>query len=150
MNGGWFWWGKKGGHDGYKKLYRMMFDRLVKFHKLNNLLWVYGPNEVTPPHVDSYSAYYPGDDVVDVLGTDVYHTNFAKEQYDQLLAVAKDKPIAIAESGSVPSPDVLKEQPRWVWFMYWYDPPDFGDVGQAIRQTYDSEQVITLDKRSQR
>ena len=89
MNGGWFWWGQKRGPDGYQKLYRMLFDRLVNFHKLNNLIWVYGANEVTPPNVDPYDTCYPGDDVVDVLGTDIYHTGFARNQYDQLLALAR-------------------------------------------------------------
>jgi len=27
MNGDWFWWGKKAGDNGYKKLYRMLYDR---------------------------------------------------------------------------------------------------------------------------
>jgi mannan endo-1,4-beta-mannosidase len=145
MNGGWFWWGKKPGDDGYKKLYRMLFDRLVNFHHLNNLIWIYGANEVTP-NVDPYDTYYPGDDVVDILGTDIYHTNFAKNQYDQLLALAKDKPIALAEVGAVPSPEILKEQPRWTWFMYWNDPPDSGPEGQAIRAVYNCDQAITFDK----
>jgi len=146
MNGGWFWWGKKPGPDGYKKLYRMLFDRLVNFHKLNNLIWVYGANEATPPGVDPYDTYYPGDDVVDVLGTDVYHTNFAKEQYDQLLAVAKDKPIALGEVGSVPSPEVLKDQPRWTWFMVWDDPTEGGATAKGIRATYNCDQAITLNQ----
>jgi mannan endo-1,4-beta-mannosidase len=146
MNGGWFWWGKKPGPDGYKKLYRMLFDRLVTFHKLNNLIWVYGANEASPPNVDTYDTYYPGDDVVDVLGTDVYHSNFAKTQYDQLLAVAKDKPIALAEVGSVPSPDVLKEQPRWTWFMVWDDPTEGGTTARGIRATYNCDQAITLNQ----
>jgi mannan endo-1,4-beta-mannosidase len=145
MNGGWFWWGKKPGPDGYKKLYRMLFNRLVNFHKLNNLIWIYGANEVTPG-VDPYGTYYPGDDVVDILATDIYHSGFAKEQYDQLLALAKDKPIALAEVGAVPSPEILKEQPRWTWFMYWGDPPDGGTEGQAIRTIYNCDQTITFDK----
>ena len=29
-----------------KKLYRMMYDRLVHFHHLNNLIWIFGGNEV--------------------------------------------------------------------------------------------------------
>jgi len=146
MNGGWFWWGKKAGPDGYKKLYRMLFDRLVNFHKLNNLIWVYGANEVTPPNVDPYDTYYPGDDVVDVLGTDIYHTNFARNQYDQLLAVARDKPIALAEVGAAPSPEVLKEQPRWTWFMVWDDPTEGGATARGMRATYNCDQAITLSK----
>ena len=45
MNGDWFWWGKKKGEDGYKKLWSMMYDRFVNFHGLNNLLWVFNTNE---------------------------------------------------------------------------------------------------------
>ncbi len=145
MNGGWFWWGKKAGPDGYKKLYRMLFDRLVNFHKLNNLIWVYGCNEVTPG-VDAYDTYYPGDDVVDVLGTDVYHSGFAREQYDQLLALAKDKPIALAEVGAAPSPEILKEQPRWTWFMVWDDPTEGGATARTIRAAYNCDQAITWNK----
>jgi mannan endo-1,4-beta-mannosidase len=146
MNGGWFWWGKKTGDDGYKKLYRMLYDRLVNFHKLNNLIWIYGANEVTPPNVDPYDMYYPGDDVVDILSTDIYHTRFAKEQYDQLLALAKNKPIALAEVGAAPSPDILKEQPRWTWFMLWGDPPDGGPNAETLRAVYNCDQAVTFDK----
>ena len=46
MNGGWFWWGRKTGEMGYRKLYRMLFERLTHFHKLNNLLWVFNANEL--------------------------------------------------------------------------------------------------------
>ena len=101
MNGDWFWWGKKPGDDGYKKLWRMLYDRLVNFHGLNNLIWVYNCNE-TRANVDPYTEYFPGHDVVDVLATDVYSTGFAKEQYDELLALAGDKPIAWAKSARSP------------------------------------------------
>jgi mannan endo-1,4-beta-mannosidase len=145
MNGGWFWWGGKKGDDGYKKLYRMLFDRLVNFHGLNNLLWVFNANEVKPG-VGSYADYYPGDDVVDILATDVYSEGFNRENYDELLELAKDKPIALGEVGAVPSSKILEEQPRWVWFMLWGDP--FGGI-QSNRQffeIYRDEKVITLDE----
>jgi len=146
MNGGWFWWGKRPGPDGYQKLYRMLFDRLVNFHKLNNLIWVYGANEVTPPNVDPYDACYPGDDVVDVLATDIYHTGFARNQYDQLLALAKDKPIALAEVGAAPSPEIMKAQPRWTWFMVWDDPTEGSPTAHTIRAAYNSDLAVSLDQ----
>jgi mannan endo-1,4-beta-mannosidase len=146
MNGNFFWWGQKRGPDGYQKLYRMLFDRLVNFHKLNNLIWIYGANEVTPPYVDPYDTCYPGDDVVDVLGTDIYHTGFARNQYDQLLALAKNKPIALAEVGAAPSPEILKDQPRWTWFMVWDDPTEGSATARGIRAAYSCDQAITLDK----
>ncbi|MFI5193265.1 MAG: glycoside hydrolase family 26 protein [Chitinophagales bacterium] len=137
MNGGWFWWGKKKGEDGYKKLYRMMYDRFVKFHGLNNLLWVYNTNEFKPG-VDSLAEYYPGDDVVDIITTDVYTQGFDQENYDQITRLAGNKPIALGEVGALPSPEILKAQPRWAWFMNW------GDPGGKSFDTYKSSQVIKL------
>jgi mannan endo-1,4-beta-mannosidase len=84
--------------------------------------------------------------VVDVLGTDIYSIDFAREQYDQLLALAKDKPIALAEVGAAPSPEILKEQPRWTWFMFWGDPMEWRGRAREIRAAYNCYQVITFDK----
>jgi mannan endo-1,4-beta-mannosidase len=146
MNGGWFWWGKKPGAKGYKKLYRMMFDRFVNFHGLNNLIWVYSPNEVREG-IDGYDTYYPGADVVDILASDVYRNGFSDADYQQLLSVAHGKPIALGEVGEPPSVDVLKRQPRWLWFMVWGDlkapdslgVPDYSGV-------YESSQTLTHDE----
>lgn len=60
--GKWFWWGAKG-PEPCKTLWRLMFDRLVKKHRLNNLIWVW--NSADP-------AWYPGDDTVDIMSIDAY------------------------------------------------------------------------------
>ena len=145
MNGDWFWWGKKKGADGFKKLWRMMFDRLVNFHKLNNLIWVYNTNEFKNG-VDPHDKYFPGHDVVDILAMDVYSEGFNRVNYDQLLALAGDKPIALGEVGKLPSAEKLKEQPRWTWFMAWGDFSEFGNDFDSVLQTYKSENVLTLDE----
>jgi mannan endo-1,4-beta-mannosidase len=145
MNGGWFWWGKRPGDAGYKKLYRMLFERLTRFHHLTNLVWVYGANELGPG-VDPYETEYPGADVVDVLATDVYHGGFARRDYDELSALAGTKPIALAEVGAVPSEEILEQEPRWSWFMSWGDPSGEKDGGQALRAIYDSAKTTTLDE----
>lgn len=145
MNGDWFWWGKKAGDTGYKKLYRMLFDRLVYFHKLNNLIWVFNANEAKNG-VDSADTYYPGDDVVDILAIDAYTEGFNRSNYDQLLALAKEKPIALGEVGRLPSPDTLRNQPRWTWFMSWGDPSGFWMGGPGFLATYSSEEALTLDE----
>jgi mannan endo-1,4-beta-mannosidase len=120
MNGGWFWWGRKTGPDGYKKLYRMLFDRLANFHKLNNLIWVFDANQLNS-NVDSYETYYPGDDVVDIVATDVYR-GFHQDDYESLLKLAGSKPVALGEVGAPPTEQVLRDQPRWAWFMSWGEP----------------------------
>lgn len=60
--GGWFWWGAKG-PEPCKKLWALLHDRLTNHHQINNLIWVW--NSVLP-------EWYPGDDTVDILSTDVY------------------------------------------------------------------------------
>ena len=149
MNGGWFWWGQKRGENGYKKLYRMLYDRLVNFHKLNNLIWVYNANEVKPG-VDHYADYYPGDDVVDILATDVYTEGFNQENYDELLDLAKTKPIALGEVGAVPSLDIIHSQPKWTWFMLWGSPGagGFGDFQKFMdfKNVYESDEAITYNE----
>lgn len=140
INGGWFWWNGKPGDNGSKKLYRMLFNRLVNFHKLNNLIWVYNCNEIKEG-VAPYDSVYPGDDVVDILATDVYRNAFDPNDYNQLLAVAGDKPIALGEVGALPTPEKLREQPRWTWFMVW------GNLDRrASREVYDCNETLTLEE----
>ena len=145
MNGGWFWWGRSDGDNGYKKLYRMLYDRLVRFHHLDNLIWVFNANEIRED-VDPYSDYYPGADVIDVLATDVYKNGFAASDYEQLLALAAGKPIALGEVGHVPTIEILRSQPRWVWFMCWGDPITNWKEAAAIRASFDSAEVLTWEE----
>lgn len=140
MNGAWFWWGQKKGDNGYKRLWRMMYDRLVNFHGLDNLLWVYNTNEFKAG-VDPHDTYYPGDDVVDIIATDVYTEGFNQVNYDQIVALAGDKPIALGEVGNPPTTEILEAQPRWTWFMRWGDP-----VGRGTRELFDSDRIITHDE----
>jgi len=145
MNGGWFWWGKKEGDNGYKKLWQMMFDRFVNFQGLDNLIWVYNTNEFKEG-VDPHGTYYPGDDYVDILATDVYSEGFNQVNYDQLLELAGDKPVALGEVGDNPSPDKLEEQPRWTWFMSWGEPDGFGRDFRNTLRLYGSDRVLTLEE----
>jgi mannan endo-1,4-beta-mannosidase len=149
MNGPWFWWGDKKGEDGYKRLYKMLFERLVNFHKINNLIWVFNANEINPPWVDKYESFYPGAEFVDILATDVYRNNYSKNDYESLLELANGKPIALGEVGHLPTPGQLKEQPKWVWFMAWADIFFNGNKQEERSAIYSSEQTITLKELNQ-
>lgn len=121
MNGGWFWWGKQKGKNGYVKLWKMMFDRYVNHHNLNNLIWVWNPNAPNK-YADDYEFYYPGDQYVDVLATDIYNKDYKQLYHDELLELAKGKPIAIGETGPMIRVDsLMKAQSQYVWFMGWRD-----------------------------
>jgi mannan endo-1,4-beta-mannosidase len=145
MNGAWFWWGGRPGPDGFSKLYRMLYDRLVHYHKLNNLIWIFGGNEIRE-NVAPYAGFFPGQDEVDVLATDVYQTNFAGPDYDDLLALAQGKPIALAEVGPLPTVEVLKKQPRWGWFTAWGDIAGGHQDRAAVLALLASDEVMTWDE----
>jgi hypothetical protein len=49
---------------------------------------------------------------------DIYG-EFLQSYYDDMLALAGDKPIALAEVGAMPTLDMLANQPGWAYFMMW-------------------------------
>ena len=117
----WFWWGAAGA-DAYKKLWRLMYDRMVNHHKLNNLIWVW-----TSQVGDS--TWYPGDEYVDVIGRDNYKALQypLMKEYNTLAARYPDKIIALAECGNGDEVNmalwskIWERGSRWCWFMPWYD-----------------------------
>jgi len=119
-NGNWFWWGGRKGENGFIALYRMTYDRMVNYHHLNNLIWVWNSNAPNPPNAGRYADFYPGRRYCDILATDVYG-EFKQHYHDELAGLAEGIPIALGEVGGAPSPEILKVQPKWTWFMVWAD-----------------------------
>jgi mannan endo-1,4-beta-mannosidase len=106
---------------------------------------VYNTNEVKE-NVDPHDTYYPGDDYVDILATDVYTEGFNELNYDQLLELAGNKPVALGEVGAVPSLEILEAQPRWTWFMCWGEPRGFGRDFRGFLELFNSEQVLNHEE----
>ena len=116
MGGGWFWWGTK--HttaDEYKALFRFTIDYLVHTKGLTNMVVCYSPNGGFQ-NAQGYLTWYPGDDVVDILGLDEYEwpgaTNWADNLQKSLnivvqVAKTKQKLAALAETGFENVPDSL-------------------------------------------
>lgn len=110
--GSWFWWGQAlCSTEQYKMLWQMTFDRLCQ-NGVNNLLLAYSPG-MEPNTVEEYLERYPGDNIIDVIGTDIYQYDSLqyKEQLDKELAIMTtvgrrhDKPIALTETGLEGIPD---------------------------------------------
>jgi mannan endo-1,4-beta-mannosidase len=113
--GKWFWWGAKGPAP-FKKLWRLTCDRLVRVHGLHNLVWVFTD--------DTDPAWYPGDDVVDVVGIDAYPKNrgdvMAGRWIDLSARYAGRKPIALTECRGVPDvPAMYRLRCPWAYFVSW-------------------------------
>ena len=149
MNGVWFWWGNKKGKDGIAKLWKMMYDRYTHYHKLNNLLWVWGangPRDIPGDEAYAYKDFYPGHQYVDILGTDIYHSDYEQKDYNELLALAQGRIIALTEVGTLLSEEVLKAQPKWVWFLVWSSFLWTDNSRERVKEIYNSEKTITHDK----
>ena len=69
--GSWFWWGwRLCSASEYKALFQLTHDYFVQERGLTNLIWCFSPNG--PITREDYLSRYPGDDYVDMLGTDIY------------------------------------------------------------------------------
>ena len=113
----WFWWGA-GGPEPFKKLWRLMFDRMTHHHGLDNLIWVWTSQVIDPD-------WYPGDDYVDMVGRDIYDEQAAstiKSQFTTLQSRYPGKPVALSECGNVANISAQwNTGARWLWFVPWYD-----------------------------
>jgi mannan endo-1,4-beta-mannosidase len=146
MNGDWFWWGFRPGPRGTQALYPLMFDHFTKKRGLNNLLWVWNANKVNDEgNAGPYRDYYPGHAYVDILATDIYHSDYRDQQYEDLVKLAEGKPVALGEIGPVPPPDLLERQPRWAWFMIWCDYLDAQNTHEAIQALYHHPRVLSRE-----
>ena len=137
MNGGWFWWG--GNPDRFKRLWAMTYDRFTHHHGLNNLLWAWNPDKPYP----GVENFFPGNDTVDLFGTDIYPARdrketYPQEWYDRMKALAGDKPLALSEMSEIPNPESLEKQP-WAWFMGWDDLIFSANKEENIKAAFASE-----------
>ncbi|HEY6565060.1 MAG TPA: glycosyl hydrolase, partial [Pirellulaceae bacterium] len=116
--GGWFWWGARGA-EPFKQLWNLMYDRLTNTHDLHNLIWVYTSSTAEGPHLD----WYPGDDVVDIVGADVYtdrSSSQSGEWYDLRDVYDGRKMVTLSETGFPPDPALMRERGvEWSWFSPW-------------------------------
>jgi mannan endo-1,4-beta-mannosidase len=118
MNGEWFWWGGRQGEYSTIRLYLQLFDRLVNYHKLNNLIWMWNVDRPSTPS-RKFTNFYVGSNYFDIASLDVYGSDFNQNYYDSLLSLAKGKPVALGEVGNPPTPDVIKRQPKWTYYVIW-------------------------------
>lgn len=151
--GGWFWWGAKGA-DNFKELWKLMYDRLVNVHGLDNLIWVWSAAD---------KDWYPGDEYVDIIGEDIYA---AKHSYDSqankfmeaLNYTEGTKLITLSENGVLTDPDQLIEDAiPWSWNCTWggeFVVPWVGATNYVetytsldmLKKYYNHEYVLTKDE----
>lgn len=156
--GGWFWWGI-GGSTCYKSLYRLVYDRMVKVNGVKNLIWVWNIERDPSIGYDCSAlnpAWYPGDDVVDVIGIDIY--NSANDQKSNINCYSKivdgmgaKKLLALTENGPIPDVDSMATDGAvWSWWMPWYNTWSSGFLNQTADNVWSRNlkdpRIISLGK----
>lgn len=144
--GGWFWWGAKG-PEPLKELWRLVFDRMVNHHGLNNLIWVW----TSEPGDEEW---YPGDEYVDIVGRDIYKDGDHSSQVLEFNALNDQfggkKMITLSEVGSFPNVDnLMKDEAEWSWYMPWYGGHTRDSKHNSLdlwKTMFAHEYVITLDE----
>jgi mannan endo-1,4-beta-mannosidase len=128
--GSWFWWGGRlCTAQEYIELYRHTWLYFTKERGLTNILWCYSPNGPLKP--EDYMSRYPGDEFVDILGTDIYEfvapnealedagDRFYEQVEDMLTTLAAisyehDKLMCLSETGLESIPDTT----WWTEYLY--------------------------------
>lgn len=137
--GKWFWWGASG-PKAFKALWSLMHQRFIEHHNLHHLIWVYTANP-------SYPEWYPGGDMVDVVGMDIYGSPGASNdpQWEGIKAQFDgNKLITLAETGPIVVPTAVEAfQTMWSYFNTW-DITGYSITEEEVRQVYDSAVVASL------
>lgn len=143
-----FWWGND--KEAYKWLWKLMYERQTKYHKLNNLIWVWSAQN---------ADWYVGDKYCDVLSCDVYDDGNKDAQVNIMLflqSISKNKPIAMSECGSFPDiQSIAGEKAMWAFIGQWggnYLMTDDGKLAEEnntaaeLIKTYNNNLTLTRDK----
>lgn len=150
--GGWFWWGAEG-PEPCKELYRLLYDKLTNEYGLDNLIWVW--TGYTSP---ASSSWYPGDDVVDIVGYDKYNaadglpnlSSIASTFYSLVQSTDGQKMVAMSENDSIPSlENLVNDRAAWLYFCPWYMnylTSEQNNPVDNLVEIYNSEYCITLDE----
>jgi glycosyl hydrolase family 26 len=125
LNGGWFWWGKgQCSPDEMKQLWHYTIHYLKNEKNIHNLLYAYNTDKFNSG--SEYIERYPGDDIIDILGFDIYQagalrenaafTTFLSRDLDLIdsIAAAHHKIPAMTEFGC----NLLPDSTWWTKVFY--------------------------------
>lgn len=149
-SGGWFWWGNCK-PESYIKLWNTMYDRMTNEHNLTNLIWVWNAQD---------PDWYPGDETVDIVSTDIYAEKLVDSSYSGSFAELAEIPtenklVALSENGCVMDPDkVMETNSRWLYWGTWSDPftlkqgwlNDEYTSMETLDKAYQSDRTLTLEE----
>ncbi len=143
-----YWWSRD--PESYLWLYRLVFDRMVNFHGLDNLIWIWNGQS---------AEFYPGDERCDIISLDVYPEQDVGGAGVNFMLLAREisdaKMAAVSECSVLPNPDEMsRDKAAWAFCSVFSG--DYADVAGELSQKYMSltdwdlfysaDSVVTLDE----
>jgi mannan endo-1,4-beta-mannosidase len=134
-----------------------MQDRILNFHGVHNLIWVFNPGVSCnggswPPYQTSElprrKAFYPGDAFCDITGIDLYEYDPAvrgtfsstgktyRDAWNMMKAIAPSKMIALCEAEGLPDPAKCFTDPDyapWLYCLPWFSDTYTDNTSGATR-----------------
>lgn len=141
MNQEKFWWGGRPGPDGSARLFRLTHDYLTRVKGLGNLIWTWDVQDLR----FDWDGYHPGGGYFDLMALDVYSMGFTDRLYGEMLRLAGDKPIALGEVAAMPTPEVLRRQPRYAFVMGWSDLAFSRNAPECLRELAAAPNVLVRE-----
>ncbi|MEN8906538.1 MAG: glycosyl hydrolase, partial [Clostridiales bacterium] len=150
--GAWFWWGAEG-PEPCVELYRLIYDKFTNEHGLNNIIWVW-----TSYDYETSPQWYPGDDVVDIIGYDKYNAKdglpngsaISSTFYNLVKFNNGTKMVAMSENDTIPQvSSLIDEMAGWLYFCPWYGwwlTSEQNNPVDWLIEIYQSDYCITLDE----
>jgi mannan endo-1,4-beta-mannosidase len=138
MNKGWSWWG--GSKEHSPALFRLSRDYINDATAAGDkIVWNWNVQDEAGTN---FWDWYPGDDYVDILSLDIWEASApTNDEYQNMLKLANGRPIALAEVGTLPTTNLLSQQPHWAWFMVWAEYIQNQNSQDAVKQVYYSGNV---------
>ena len=146
---GLFWWGADA--ESYRSLWIVIFERLIKYHGITNLVWVWNNSDF---------SYYPGDAYVDIIGQSFYERSVSSFA-GRFSALASDprtgrKILAVTACDVLPSVDnMFRDNAVWLWTAadsgeYIVDGTgaysELYNKRTALRNIYNNQKCVTRDE----
>lgn len=152
-SGGWFWWGASGA-EAYKKLYVLLYDKLTNEYGINNLIWMWNGQD---------PDWYPGDEYVDIVSTDIYpgervYSSQINSFIETRNSAAGKKMVYLSENGCIFDPDLaVRDGAMWGMWCTWGGEfvianKDINKLSEKyteasmVKKAYESKYVLTLDE----
>lgn len=144
-----YWW--CGSARNYQWLWKLVFERMDKYHCLNNLIWVWNGSD---------SDYFPGEKYCDIIGQGFFENSSSAfaGRFSVLSGISEETPkaLAVTSCDRFPSPDYMRrDNAVWLWFSVGSGENIITSSGelsekynswQSLYDAYNGSSCITFDE----